>query len=120
MNYLIGLNGILFEIANVKKIYVIQEEDLVEVYNTLKEKVFICNKMDIDFIMKWEEGEEIPKALMEKYNIEESSPNVEDNDGPNEEPTTEEPTTEEPTDGEPTDGEPTDGEPTVTEPETPQ
>ena len=113
-SYIIGINKtFLFQIDEVRRVNINEEEDLVEFFNKQKELIFACNKIDMDFVAKWDE-DELPSALTKIYQLDTGNM-FEDADGPNDEPTTE-PTTE-PVPEEPTPEEPVPEEPTP-EPET--
>lgn len=111
-SYIIGLNKtFFFQIDDVRRININEEEDLVEFFNRQKDLIFACNKIDMDFVAKWDE-DEIPPMLSKIYNLD-SGKTFEDTDEQN---PTEEPTPEEPI-PEPFPEEPTPEEPS-SEPET--
>lgn len=88
--YLIGIESkMLFEITDVKKISIQDEMDLVEIYNREKQLIFACNKIDMDFIAKWEEGLDIPKTIKKIYDVpsEETETPSEETEEPNPETT---------------------------------
>ena len=94
-SYMIGINKtFLFQIDEVRKVNIYDEDDVVEFFNKQKELIFACNKIDMDFVAKWDE-DEIPSTLTKIYKM------YEDAEGPNDELTVElvpeEPTPEEPT-----------------------
>lgn len=92
--YLIGIaNKLLFEITDVKKISIEEEQDLVEIYNREKQLIFACNKMSMDFLAKWQEGDTIPESIKKIYDIPQEE-RIPQEEGPSDETTT--PSTETP------------------------
>ena len=95
--YLIGMNSkFLFEITEVKKLNIMEEQDLVECYNREKQLIFACNKMDMDFLAKWEEGAEIPSSIKKIYDVTSETteePNTSEEPAPENPTPTEEPQT---------------------------
>ncbi|MBO7210069.1 MAG: hypothetical protein J6V44_03530 [Methanobrevibacter sp.] len=98
MDYLIGYNHeILFELTQVGKLYISEEEDTIEIYDeTKKKRIFYCGKDACDFIIVWEAGEPIPATLKKIYGVPESTEDDTEEPTEPEEPTPEEPTPEEP------------------------
>lgn len=97
VSYIIGINKtFFFQIGDVRKINIIEDDDLVEFIGKKNELIFAANKMDMDFVAKWEGGE-IPSKLAEIYGISSNENLSNDGDGSDTEPTTEQ-TTEPPAD----------------------